>query len=279
MHGAAYKSFPRVVQLLADRGRQGRGLEPQEQVRMDPPVDRRGPPARQLQALAGDHRRPPPGDALPGWLIGPGGGARPVAGVIPRALAVQRPPLPGPLPRGEGEEERHPSGIAPEERVWSPPPCVGEGQGEGASGPGSTLERPRRRGAGKPRAPADQRPVAAPKAWAKLPARQRPPSEGMIAPLRFEPASLRTNRASRAMSAIVPSRRVGTIAGEPFADLAGEEPLGPLGVADRARGRWRWTGCRAGPTRRPGSGSGRRPPPSPRRRGAGRASPRSAGSR
>ena len=66
MHGAAYKSFPRIVQLLADKGAEDRGLEPQEQVRVDAVVDRGRPQARQLQAFAGDHRRPSSRDARRG---------------------------------------------------------------------------------------------------------------------------------------------------------------------------------------------------------------------
>ena len=38
------------------------------------------------------------------------------------------------------------------------------------------------------------------------------------------------------MSAIVPSRRVGIDRPEPLGGRAGEEPAGPLGVADRAGG-------------------------------------------
>ena len=59
MHGAAYKNFPRVVQLLADKGARIEVWNRKNKYGWTPLVDRRGPPARQLQAVARDHRRPP----------------------------------------------------------------------------------------------------------------------------------------------------------------------------------------------------------------------------
>ena len=66
MHGAAYKSFPRVVQLLADKGAKIEVWNRKNKYGWTPLVDRGGPPARQLQAVAGDHRRPSPRDARRG---------------------------------------------------------------------------------------------------------------------------------------------------------------------------------------------------------------------
>src|SRR5262249_31010386 len=48
------------------------GLEPQGSARVDAAFDRGGPQARQLQAVAGNHRRPPPRDARRGRLSAAG---------------------------------------------------------------------------------------------------------------------------------------------------------------------------------------------------------------
>ena len=52
MHGAAYGSFPTVVQLLADNGADPRTLEAAQQARLDASLHRRGLPTRKLQACA-----------------------------------------------------------------------------------------------------------------------------------------------------------------------------------------------------------------------------------
>ena len=63
MHGAAYKSLPKVVQLLAEQGARIEVWNRKNKYGWTPLSDRRGPPARQLQALARDHRRPSSSDA------------------------------------------------------------------------------------------------------------------------------------------------------------------------------------------------------------------------
>ncbi len=56
MHGAAYKSFPKVVQLLAEQGARIEVWNRKNKYGWTPLAIARGPPARQLQAVAGDHR-------------------------------------------------------------------------------------------------------------------------------------------------------------------------------------------------------------------------------
>ena len=89
MHGAAYKSLPKMVQWLADHGA-GRGrVEPQEQARLDAAVDRRGLSAGQLQAVAGHDRGDPAADDESGLGRGQAAeGVRPVREAVRRCVQV-----------------------------------------------------------------------------------------------------------------------------------------------------------------------------------------------
>ena len=59
MHGAAYKNFPRVVQLLADKGARIEVWNRKNKYGWTPISIAEGHRRRQLQALARDPRRPP----------------------------------------------------------------------------------------------------------------------------------------------------------------------------------------------------------------------------